>query len=443
MIALRLYQIFTFLMAPLVHLALIRRVAQGREDKARLRERFGRASIKRPHGHLVWVHAVSVGETNSVLPLIEDILTTRPAQNVLLTTTTVASASVVARYQSAHPDFRGRLKHQFNAFDRAAYVAAFLTHWQPDAAFQVESELWPNTITACAQRKIPLIMVNGRLSPHSVKRWQKIPSAIRYLLNKFSILIAQDTTTAALLEALGLKNIKTLGNLKLDAPPLNVDEAALSELQETLADRPRFVAASTHIGEEIQIGEAHRMIKDTQPNMLTLIAPRHPERGDKLAAELRSAGFALAQRSRGEMPDADTDIYLLDTLGELGLFYRLSDIVFMGGSLVPHGGHNPIEAARLECTILHGPHVENFQEIFDALSACKAVTPISDAATLAAQIKAFIQAPASAKQIAEAAKTYAHQENGARARTLDALTPYLCDPSADPVAPQAYEAHDG
>ena len=443
MTPLRLYRLLVFIAGPVLRLSLKRRAKNGLEDPARLREKLGHASLKRPNGPLIWVHAASVGETISVLPLLGDILQSRPAQSVLLTTGTLTSAATIARFQAANPDLRTRLRHQYVPLDRAAWVARFLDHWRPDAGFWVESEIWPNMVLACARRDIPLVMVNGRLSPRSFRRWQKMKKTAHHLLSRFSLLMAQDDVTGERLRALGLEAIALPGNLKMDAPPLTHAADELAAIQSTIGGRPIWLAASTHAGEETQIGEAHTMLRATHSNVLTLIAPRHPNRGDALAGELRQAGFELAQRSKNEMPEADTDIYLLDTLGELGLFYRLADIVLMGGTLIPHGGQNPIEAARLNCAILHGPHIENFQEMFDALTARQAVSAIADAATLAAQINALFDAPVQIDQLAKAAAAYGDEMGGTRARVMELIAPYLADQDAAQAAPTMLEAHDG
>lgn len=443
MMALRLYRLLVFLAGPILRLSLSRRAHKGREDRARMREKLGHASLKRPNAPLIWVHAASVGETISILPLIGDILKTRPAQSVLLTTGTVTSAATVAKFQARNPDIRARLRHQYAPLDRRNWVSRFLDHWKPDAAFWVESEIWPNMVLACEHHDIPLIMVNGRLSPRSFRRWRRMQRTAQRLLGGFSLLMAQDNMTAERLRALGLANVHTPGNLKLDAPPLAFDEDALQALQDDFGARPIWLAASTHAGEESQIAEAHKMIAAAHPSTLTLIAPRHPDRGDALATELRKSGLSVAQRSANEAVTEATQIYLLDTLGELGLFYRLVDIVVMGGTLIPHGGQNPIEAARLDCAILHGPHIENFQEMFDALTARQATAAISDAATLASQVKALLENTAQAEQMAYAAAAYAEDMSGTRARVLDLLAPYLSDPDAAPVTPLILEAHDG
>ncbi len=443
MAVLRLYRFLTFLASPFLRFSLRRRAAGGREDKVRLRERFGHASLKRPTGKLVWIHAASVGETNSILPLIEDILTGRPAQNILLTTGTVTSATIVARFQSTHAALRQRLKHQFVPLDRRAWNLRFLDHWRPDAAFWVESEIWPNMVEACADREIPLVMLNGRLSPRSFRRWQKLSETARYLLGRFQLLTAQDEISASRLEALGLDNIARPGNLKLDSPPLSADMAELQNLQQAIKKRPIWLAASTHPGEEEMLAACHSLLRETHDDILTVIVPRHPERGNKIADTLKADNYAVAQRSKGDAIHADSDIYLMDTLGEMGLAYRLADIIFIGGTLVPHGGQNPFEAAQLDCAILHGPHIANFQNLFEEMTMRKAVAEIADSATLAAQINALLNNQATRRQMAEAAQNFSAEMGGARDRVLNLLAPYLAAPDDAPGTPLPQEAHDG
>lgn len=443
MLALRLYQLIVFLAAPFIHRRLTRRAAQGQEDPARLREKFGHAALKRPAGHLVWMHSASVGETNSILPLIEDILRTRPAQHILLTTGTLTSAQIVARWQTAHGDLRARLKHQFAPLDRPAYILRFLDHWHPQAALWVESEIWPNSVLACAKRDIALIMLNGRLSAKSYDGWRKVTATAQHILGRFTLLMAQDETTAARLKSFGVSEVKMPGNLKLDAPPLPYDEAAFFELQNRLTGRPCFLAASTHPGEETQIADALKLVCASLPDALAIIVPRHPDRGDALVAALRGSGHEVAQRSKAEEPGPQTQIYVADTLGELGLFYRLVRIVLMGGTLVAHGGQNPIEAAQLDCALLAGPHTDNFDEIFTALGSRQAVAQVSDAATLATQLVALWQNDKGATKMAEAAADYADAMRGTRSRVLSLIAPYLVAEDTQAEAPKAQEAHDG
>ena len=425
MAVLRLYRLFAFLAAPLLRFRLRQRVAAGREEPSRIDERFGLASLRRPKGHLVWVHAASVGETNSVLPLIDDLLETHPKSHILLTTGTVTSAEIVAAYQNRQTAMRHRLTHQYAPLDRTAWVNRFLAHWHPQAAFFVESEIWPNMIMACARRGLRPVMINGRMSPRSYKRWQRFSGAAQFLLGKFALLTAQDEISASRLTRLGIDKVATPGNLKLDAPPLQVDADKLEALEEQLAGRAVWLAASTHPGEEEQILEAHRMIGETVSNLTTLIVPRHPERGDKIAEILRRAEMPLAQRSKGELPNAPCQIYLMDTLGEMGLAYRVADIAFIGGTLVPHGGQNPFEAAQLDCAILHGPHIANFEILFDNLTGKGAAAEITDAATLATQVNALFNNRAAIEQMSANAKTFSALMGGARQRMVDLLAPFM------------------
>ncbi len=425
MAVLRLYRLIAYLAAPLLRFRLRQRAAMGKEEASRIEERFGNSALQRPQGHLIWVHAASVGETNSILPLIDDLLARYQSSTVLLTTGTVTSAKIVARHQNRKSDMRHRLIHQFAPLDRSAWVNRFLAHWNPQAALWVESEIWPNMVLACAARDVQPVMVNGRLSPRSFKRWRRFAATAKHLLGKYALLTAQDEMSATRLQQLGLENIVMPGNLKLDAPPLSVDAAHLAELQTALTGRPLWLAASTHLGEEEQILDAHYMIAETVDNLMTVIVPRHPERGDAIADMLRRGGVSLAQRSKGDTPQAHHEIYLMDTLGEMGLAYRLAEIAFIGGTLVPHGGQNPFEAAQLDCAILHGPHIVNFEILFDDLAAKGAAAEVTDAATLATQVNALFNNRATIDQMSANAKRYSATMGGARQRMFDLLVPVL------------------
>jgi 3-deoxy-D-manno-octulosonic-acid transferase len=425
MAVLRLYLCFAFLAAPFLRFQLRQRAEAGREEAHRLHERFGQASQRRPTGLLIWVHAASVGETNSVLPLIDDMLAAQTDLQILLTTGTVTSAQIVAAHQTRQKNATRRLIHQYAPLDRRPWVMRFLAYWRPQAALWVESEIWPNMILACEAHGLRLIMLNGRISPRSFKRWQRFDKAAQFLLGKFALLTAQDDMSAQRLRALGLSEIATPGNLKLDAPPLMADAAQLAELQNAIGQRPCWLAASTHPGEEEQLAIAHQMIGEASDNLLTIIVPRHPNRGAAIADALHKHGMKLAQRSKGEMPAADTDIYLMDTLGEMGLAYRLANIAFIGGTLVPHGGQNPFEAAQLECAILHGPHIANFESLFADMASKGATAEVTDAATLATQVTALLNTPATIEQMQNAAKDYSASMGGARARMSALLQPFI------------------
>ncbi len=352
---LSLYRAATILGAPLILFYLTQRKAQGKEDIARFGERLGMTVAQRPTGALIWLHAASVGESLSMLPLIDKLLEDRPDSHLMLTTGTVSSAKLM---QKRLPE---RAFHQYIPVDRPAYVRRFLTHWYPDIALWAESEFWPNIITETRSRNIPMVLVNGRISPKSFAGWQRARGLIKTLLQCFTLCLGQSDNDVDRLNQLGSNNSKNLGNLKFAVPALPADEQELSKIKTTIDDRPVWLAASTHPGEEEIIASVHQSLKTTHPGLLTLIVPRHPTRGADIVRSLKTIGVTTALRSKGDRVTNETDIYVADTMGELGLFFRLSDIALMGKSLVPLGGQNPLEALRLDCAVIHGPHMMNFQ----------------------------------------------------------------------------------
>ena len=289
-------------------------------------ERRGETTTRRPAGTLVWVHGASVGELTAAIPLIERLRALD--HNVLVTTGTVTSAAL------AEKRLPPGVIHQFVPLDLPPFVARFFDHWRPDLALFVESDLWPNMIMASARRGIPIIVVNGRMSERSFERWRYMPDTIEALLTRLDLCLVRTTVDAERFAALGAPRITTTGNLKLDVPPLPVDEAKLAKLAAAIAGRPVIAAASTHLGEEEAVIDTQRRLKASFRGLLTILAPRHPERGQSIASAIAAAGLTSALRSRDQLPHAGTDIYIADTVGELGLIYRLAPIVFMGGSLI-------------------------------------------------------------------------------------------------------------
>jgi 3-deoxy-D-manno-octulosonic-acid transferase len=366
---------------------------------------------------MVWLHAASVGELTSVFALIERIRSQQVA--VLVTTGTVTSAALAA--QRLPPD----VIHQFVPLDHRSYIRRFLDHWQPDLALLVESDLWPNLIIESAARAIPLILINGRLSESSFRRWRRFPRTISALLDRFDLCLARMPADAAFLSDLGAPRVVTTGNLKFDVPPPPVAVDKLDQLRSLIGSRPVLGAASTHPGEETMVLAAHHMLRARLPGLLTVIAPRHPERGPGIAELAASRRLRPALRSRKQMPDASTDIYVADTIGELGLLYRLAPVVFIGGSLIRHGGQNPIEAAKLGAAILHGPNVTNFAEIYRALDAVRGAGLVGDPETLADRVYAWLRDPAARDAAAEAAHNTVMALGGALDRTVQALDPYF------------------
>jgi 3-deoxy-D-manno-octulosonic-acid transferase len=416
-LALKAYRVLTTMAVPAADLVLNYRLKRGKELAARLPERRGQNSIARPDGPLVWLHSASVGEMLSILPLVERIRARDT--NVLVTAGTVTAAELA----------EGRLPpgviHQFAPLDVPQFVARFLDHWRPNLALFVESDLWPNLIMAGAARNIPLILVNGRLSERSFSRWQTFPRTIGALLSCFDLCLAQTAGDAARYAGLGAPRYVTTGNLKLDVPAPPADASRLLALQAALGARPVIAAASTHPGEEIELVDVHRRLKPSFSGLLTILVPRHPERGPSIVGIARGAGLKIAQRSLGELPERDTDIYVADTLGELGLIYRVAPIVFIGGSLVAHGGQNPIEAAKLGAAILHGPHVWNFAEIYSALDSAGGAELVTDAGRLTVRIGAWLKDGDARSRVAQAGLKAMDTLSGALERTVAALDPYL------------------
>ncbi len=416
-LALRLYRSATRVATPLAPRLLAQRLDRGKEHPSRLAERRGEPSQSRPRGPMIWLHAASVGEMLAVVSLIERIRTQDFA--VLVTSGTVTSASLAGRRLP-----EGTI-HQFVPLDAPPFVKRFLDHWRPDIALFVESDLWPNLILGCAERKIPLILVNGRVSERSFGRWRLIPGAIAALLNRFDLCLAQSAANAQRFSRLGAPHVTSTGNLKLDVPAPPVDRPTLHRFNALIGLRAVVAAASTHPGEESAIIAAHRRLQGKYPTLLTVIAPRHPGRGPSIAEIASVAGLSVGLRSRGDLPKRDVDIYIADTLGELGLVYRIAPIVFMGGSLAAHGGQNPIEPIRLGAAVLHGPDVWNFAEIYATLDAANGAALVADEEALIARLGAWLADAQARGTVADAGAQTVDKLSGALERTLAALDPYL------------------
>lgn len=405
------------LAAPALTIVLDRRTRRGKEDPARRHERLGRPRLPRPDGPLVWVHAASVGETVSVLPLIRRL--TDEGFGVLLTSGTVTSARVAAERLPA-----GAF-HQYVPLDVAPHLDRFLDHWRPGLALFVESEIWPTTIDRVKRRAIPLVLINARMSQTSFARWRRLDGLPRALFGRFTAALAQAPGDGERLAALGVASVTVTGNLKFDGAPLGADPGELAALSRAIGPRPTWIAASTHPGEEAVAIEVHRAARLHLPDLLTIVAPRHPERGDALRADFSEQGLSVASRSLGEPPTARNDVYLADTIGEMGLIYRLSPMAFVGGSIAPRGGQNPIEPARLGVAVLHGPSIHNFTEVYRDLDERGGATAVADAESLAREVVALhTDATRRAASVA-AARGVVEASSGALDRTLTALRPHL------------------
>ena len=415
--SLALYRLATQVATPFAGQLLRHRLRRGKEHSVRLPERRGETEVPRPDGALVWVHGASVGELIAAVPLVERIR--ERGLSLLVTSGTVTSAGIAR--QRLPPD----VIHQFIPLDVPGFVTRFLDHWRPSLALFVESDLWPNLITASGRRGIPLILVNGRLSERSYKRWQLMPGLIGALLRCFDLCLVRSRDDAKRYGDLGASHVTVVGNLKLDVPPLPVDGRKRDELARALAGRPVLAAASTHPGEEQVMIDVHRRLRANFPGLLTLIVPRHPERGAEIATLVADAGLKAALRSAGTLPNAATDVYVCDTVGELGVIYRLAPIVFMGGSLIAHGGQNPIEAIKLGAAILHGPFISNFAEIYAALDGARGADLVGDTERLTTQAGNWLRDEAARGRVVAAGQRTVESLGGALERTLAALDPYL------------------
>jgi 3-deoxy-D-manno-octulosonic-acid transferase len=340
---------------------------------------------------------------------------------VLVTSGTVTSAELLSRRLPP-----GAL-HQFAPIDAPSSIRRFLDHWRPDLAIFAESEIWPNTILELDRRSVPLFLVNGRLSERSFRRWSKAPLTAEALFARFAKCLAQSEADADRLLRLGAR-VALAGNLKFDSPPPPADAHRVAALAGTISSRPVWVAASTHPGEDEAVLAAHAAAVGRHPDLLTIIAPRHPGRGPAIAASAASAGLTAIRRSEGREPERGVGVYIADTMGELGLFYRLAPVVFVGGTLVPVGGHNPIEAAKLGAAVLHGPHTTNAVEVFAALDAAGGALPVADPASLGRIVGELLADQALVREMARAGVEAVRGLGGALDRTMAALDPFL--PSA-------------
>ncbi|MFV0280638.1 MAG: 3-deoxy-D-manno-octulosonic acid transferase [Rhodoblastus sp.] len=415
--ALYLYRAASALFAPFAPLFLARRATHGKEDAARAGERMGRTKIARPPGPLVWLHGASIGESLSLLPLIDAL--TRMHAHVLVTTGTTSSARIIGARLPA-----GAI-HQYVPLDCPVFARRFLDHWRPDLVAFAESELWPNLIFETQRRGTPLFLVNARISERSVRRWLRAPDFARRALDAFETVFAQGDEDAARFARLGAQRITVAGNLKYDVAPPPADPQTLAEFAAEIGARPVWVAVSTHEGEEEICLEAHEILRRNFPAALLVIAPRDARRGLEIAALARRAGASNTLRSAEGPVGADIKVFIADTFGEMGLWLRLANIVFVGKSLVPGGGPNPIEPAKLGGAILHGPGVDNFVDAYALLDAAGGGACVNDAPELAGRLAMLFAQPAAAREMARAAGETVESLSGATARILASIAPCL------------------
>jgi len=411
------YRLATAALSPVAPILLQRRRRHGKEDRERASERLGVPRIARPEGVLIWVHGASNGECLAALPLIETLVAND--FKVLVTSGTVTSAMLM-RERLPEGAF-----HQFVPVDAPAATARFLKHWHPDLGLFVDSDLWPNLILGAKATGTRLALVNARMSQRSFESWRWARKTAAIILGAFDVCLAQDEEIAARFRQLGATDVRVVGSLKEDAPPLPFDAAELAELRGATSGRPILLAAQTHPGEDETILPAHDALRARYPQLLTIIVPRHTSRGSEIAELCATRNFR--QRSKGGRIGPETAVYIADTMGELGLFYRLARFAFVGGTLVPMGGHNPLEAARLRCAVLAGPHIFNSASAYRAVLEAQGIGRVSSSSDIVALAARFFDEPEFAKAMGDAAMRGALTLGGAVEKTYAAVRALLHD----------------
>lgn len=413
------YRLATLALTPLAPLVLAWRRRSGKEDPARMRERLGAPAIKRPRGRLAWVHGASVGEGLALLPLI--VRLRERGFLVLLTTGTVTSARVLGERL---PD---GVLHQYAPLDSPRFMRSFIDHWQPDIVLIAESELWPNLLLETEQRHIPVVLVNARMSQRSYERWKHLPRSIGALLKSIDLCLAQSVADASRLMDLGASRVQVAGNLKYDVPALPADPQELARLRALIGSRPVWLAASTHEGEERIALSLHQTLREQFPSLVTIVAPRHPQRGADIEREALRYGLTPVRRTTGaHLPMTGAQFYIADTMGELGMFYRLTNIVFLGKSFAGGGGgQNPIEPAKLGAAILHGPDVSNFKDVYAEFARRGGARQVNDVDDFARALSQLLGDARRIREMARAASDSVDALGGACDNVMNAIEPYV------------------
>jgi 3-deoxy-D-manno-octulosonic-acid transferase len=393
------------------------RAARGKEERSRSRERYGITTRERPHGPLIWVHAASVGETIAVVRLVESILDY--GIHIVLTTGTVTSAKV------AEERLGQRIIHQYVPLDLKPAVSRFLNHWRPDLAIIAESEIWPMTILELGARHVPQVLVNGRLSDRSFASWKKRANIAAALFENLAHVVAQSEIDSERFKELGARPVTVSGNLKVDTSPPPVDDKALHALKHQIGARPTWAAVSTHEGEEIVAAEVHATLAARHPGLLTIIVPRHPDRAQVLGEQFAGMGLKVARRSAGDKITPDIDILLGDTIGEMGLYLRLTEIAFVGRSLTSEGGQNPLEPAMLDTAVLAGRNVQNFRDSYQRLLDKGGAKLVRDRAMLAGAVNFLLTNEGARHDMMAAGVATVEEMRGALACTLKSLEPFI------------------
>lgn len=431
----RVYRGATRLLLPLAARSVAKKLRAHDVPEARIAERQGHASLPRPDAPLIWVHAASVGESLAALTLMTRLGERLPGHEFLITSGTATSAELIEKRMPP------RCRHQFGPLDAPGPVDRFLAHWRPDAAIFVESEIWPLMLVRTRASGARLALVNARLSAGSVRGWSKWPKTAAYVLDQFALFLTQNRASTDNLLAMGADPARVVTgiNLKSTSAPLPVDQSTLAALASALGSRPVWVASSTHAGEEETVLAAHKALLAQHPDLCLLLVPRHPDRRDEIAGLIARAGLTHCTRSTGALPGPQDQVYLADTLGELGTWYAAAPIVFMGGSLLPIGGHNPFEPADAGAALLTGPHVTNFAESYAPLFSLGAAREVKDARELTGAVGALLGHPDTLERMRTAVRDFAAR----RQSSLDEMVETLCTALALDTAEASLPRRDG
>ena len=417
---------------PLFNALLSSRARKGLELPERLPERRGVAGLTNPGGPLVWVHAASVGEAQSALILVTRLREKNPGLHILMTTGTVSSAGLMQK------NLPPGVIHQFYPLDHPGWTKSFLDHWRPSLVLWMESELWPNMLAEIKKRGIPAVLVNARLSDRSFRRWSWVRSSAREILSAFKLVLAQGESEAARYKTLGASAAFATGNLKYSAAPLRFNDTDLQILAAAIGARPLWLYASSHKGEEALACRVHTALKNIFPDLLTVIVPRHPNRRDEIAETCRAHGLAFILRGETKNPPTpDTDIYVADTFGELGLFYRLAPLALIGRSFSDDGGggHNPIEAAQLNCAVLYGPNVQYQKDLFSGMTAAGAARPVQNESELTTAIQTLLSSPEQCAALQRTGYEFVRTQGAVADTVINAIDPWLAAARGQKAAP--------
>ena len=380
------YKPLTYLFFPFAPIYLNFRKFRKKEDQKRYKEKLSIINILRKDGFLVWFHVASVGEAMSIIPLIDSLNKEKKINTILLTSITLSSGKVLQKkFNDNH-----KIVHQFLPLDIPILTKRFLNHWKPNLSIFIDSEIWPNLICQIGEKKIPLLLINARITEKTFKRWMLVKSFSKKIFEKFNLCIASNKESEKFLKILGAKSVKNYGNLKFSHSKNNSIKSLDSELLDKIKNRKIWCAASTHPTEEILCGKTHLQIKEKYNDVLTIIIPRHIERAKKIVVDLLNLNLKVALYSNLNQIDSNTDVLIVDSYGESLKFYNISKCIFVGKSLVKtliyDSGQNPIEPARLGCKIFHGPNVTNFNEIYNFLNTLRITKEVNNYSDLSLSI---------------------------------------------------------